>query len=114
MLDEVNAGAYPAANWPLDIRALLSAISTPAHLSKDRRRHQNRVRFEIDAVLELNDANGRPQKVPVYPRDLCHGGVGFVTSVRLEERKRAVLHFSGRDGMQRRLCGSIRRCRQFA
>jgi hypothetical protein len=111
----VSKAAVPAQGpekWPMEVRALLSALCQPMPVPRDRRGGGRR-KFEVVAILHFNDGNGQRQTTEVYTRDASSRGVGLVTSKHFNVGQAVILELSGQDGLPLHLKGRIHRCRQF-
>jgi hypothetical protein len=100
-------------DWPLEIRALLGALSKPSAAAVRDRRAKPRNHFRALATLWIMQKKCPVAAIPVYLRDYAAGAVSFVGQSCFTGEQRVELETRLPDGTLRRVPCTVSRCRQF-
>lgn len=103
-----------AGEWPLEIRALLGALSKPsAAVAARDRRAKPRNDFRALGTLWIMQKKRPVAAIPIYLRDYAAGAVSFVGQSCFTVQQPVELEARLADGTLRRVPCTVSRCRQF-
>lgn len=112
VLTESEQMPIRSCKFPVEIRALLSALQKPPALRGDRR-NGNRQPYLAEAIIHYEDVNQQLSRARVYTRNVSGHMLAIVTETHLKVGTSIVLELPWADGLARQLKGQVRRCRQF-
>jgi hypothetical protein len=99
-------------DWPDEVRFIISMLQGhDPHFKEGRERP--RAQYRVKAALEIEDASGITQTVPIYTRDVNAFSLGFVLRTGLKVGSRARFIRAGCSESHRAIPCVLDRCRPF-